>query len=188
MNSQNPNPNNGNRRPAQPQGASRPQGARPQNTARPQGAGVQKQAAPARTSGGTKLKKTSNLLVSGVLILTVSNLIVKLIGLFNKVPLAKIIRNAGMGYYSGAYDIYVWLYMISTAGIPVAIAKMVSDSRSKGNFREARKIYSVALKVFSLVGLAGMTIMIVFSKVFSNLYNLPAMYTSVIAIAPTLFF
>ncbi|MBQ7161241.1 MAG: polysaccharide biosynthesis C-terminal domain-containing protein, partial [Clostridia bacterium] len=47
---------------------------------------------------------------------------------------------------------------------------------------------SVALKVFSLVGLAGMTIMIVFSKVFSNLYNLPAMYTSVIAIAPTLFF
>jgi len=141
-----------------------------------------------KNTKGNRVKKTSALLVSGVLILTVSNLIVKLIGLFLKVPLANIIRNTGMGYYNGAYEIYVWLYVISTAGIPVAIAKMVSDSRSKGNFREARRIFSVAFKVFAAVGFAGMMIMIVFSRVFSSLYKLPGLYISIIAIAPTLFF
>ena len=135
-----------------------------------------------------KPKKTANLFVSGVLILTVSNLIVKVIGLLLKVPLAHIIRNPGMGYYNGAYEIYVWLYMLSTAGIPVAIAKMVSDTRSKGNFRETRRIFAISLRVFTLVGLAGMAIMMIFSKLFSSWYQLPNLYLSIIAIAPTLLF
>ena len=135
-----------------------------------------------------KAGKVANLFVSGVLILTVSNMLVKVIGLLLKVPLAHIIRNPGMGYYNGAYEIYVWLYMLSTAGIPVAIAKMVSDTRSKGNFRETRRIFSVSLKVFTLVGFAGMAIMMIFSKLFSAWYQLPNLYLSIIAIAPTLLF
>ncbi len=135
-----------------------------------------------------KVKKTSNLFFSGVLILTIANLLVKIIGVGLKVPLTKIIETNGMGYYTSAYDIYVWLYMVSTAGIPVAISIMISDSRSKGNFREAKKIFKIALWSFVVIGLVGMSVMIFGSHLFSTLYELPELYWSIIAIAPTLLF
>lgn len=136
----------------------------------------------------TKVKKTANLFLSGVVILTIANLLVKVIGLGLKVPLTKIIETNGMGYYTSAYDIYVWLYMVSTAGIPVAISIMISDSRSKGNFRQAKKIFKIALWSFIVIGLVGMSIMIFGSQLFSKLYELPELYWSIIAIAPTLLF
>ena len=120
--------------------------------------------------------------------LTIANLLVKVIGMGLKIPLAGIIGPNGMGYYTSAYDIYVWLYMVSTAGIPVAISIMISDSRSKGNFREAKKIFKIALWSFIVIGIVGMSIMIFGSKMFSALYELPELYWSIIAIAPTLLF
>lgn len=144
---------------------------------------------PVGTSAGmSKGKRTASLFASGVLILTLSNLLVKFIGLGLKVPLAAIIGQRGMGYYTSTYDIYVWLYMVSTAGIPVAISIMVSDSRSKGNLRESKRIFSVALRAFIVVGLVGMTIMLVGCKLFSKMYEMPELYYAIIAIAPTLLF
>ena len=139
--------------------------------------------------GNNKVKDTNKLLVSGVLILTISNVLVKLMGAFLKVPLADIIGNNGMGLYNGAYQIYVWLYTVSTTGIPVAVALLVSEARSKGNFAEARMIYKLALRLMVFVGFVSMMIMIIFSKIFSeNLFRMSGMVYPIIAIAPTLFF
>lgn len=136
-----------------------------------------------------KAKDTSKLLISGVLILTISNILVKVMGAVLKVPLAGIIGNNGMGLYNGAYQIYVWLYTVSTTGIPVAVALMVSESRSKGNFAEARMIYKLASRLMMGVGFVAMMIMIIFSKIFAdNLFHMSGMVYPIIAIAPTLFF
>ena len=59
---------------------------------------------------------------SGVLILTVANVIVKLIGLLYTIPLTNMLGDEGMGYFNTAYQIYSWLYMFSTAGLPVAMS------------------------------------------------------------------
>ena len=135
-----------------------------------------------------KAKKTATLFASGVLLLTISNLLVKVIGMMLKVPLTAIIGSDGMGYYTSAYDVYVWLYMISTAGIPVAISLMVSEARSKGNFKETKKIFKVSLITFAIVGIVGMCVLIFGSHMFSSLYNLEYLYLSLIAISPTLLF
>ena len=79
-------------------------------------------------------KKAKNMFLSGVFILTVSNIIIKVIGLMFKIPLTNIIGDSGMGYFNSAYTIYVWFYMISTAGLPVAVSIMISEARAKGNF------------------------------------------------------
>lgn len=135
------------------------------------------------------VKKTANLFASGVLILTIANLIVKVIGVMLKVPLASILGNEGMGYYNGSYEVYVWLYMVSTAGLPVAIAMMVSESKAKGNFREVKKIAKVSLIVFTLVGLVCMLLLMLFSGIISDkVYNLPGLEFGLCAIAPTLLF
>lgn len=141
-----------------------------------------------KKKGVQTAKKTVNMFYSGVLVLTIANILVKIIGVFLKVPLASIIGTNGMGYYSAAYDIYVWLYMVSTAGIPVAISIMISESRSKGNLREAKKIFKIALRAFIVIGTLGMAIMMVGCKWFSSLYEMPHLYWSILAIAPTLLF
>ncbi|MCL2517874.1 MAG: polysaccharide biosynthesis protein [Oscillospiraceae bacterium] len=129
-----------------------------------------------------------NLFFSGVLILTLSNLLIKVIGAMYKIPLTNIIGDEGMGYFSVANRIYVWFYMLSTAGLPIALAKMISESRTKNNIREIKKIYNIALKSFLIIGFTGMAVMILGSRLFGIAMKSEATYMCIIAIAPTLFF
>ena len=130
----------------------------------------------------------SQTFVFGAIILMISNLLVKLIGALFKIPLTNTIGVNGMAYFNAAYSIYVSFYMISTAGIPVAISRMIAASNSKGNVKEVKKIFSIAYWVFFIVGLAGTVIMIAFSKSFAAFSKMPDSYLAMIFIAPTLFF
>lgn len=130
----------------------------------------------------------SQTFVFGAIILMISNILVKVIGMFFRVPLTNMIGTTGMAYYNAAYSIYVAFYMISTAGIPVAVSRMIAASNSKGNVAEVKKIFSIAYRLFFVVGLAGTIIMIVFSKRLAVFSKMPDSYLAMIAIAPTLFF
>ena len=61
-----------------------------------------------------KQKSSSPRLLSGVLILTASNLTVKLLGLLCKVPLQDVLGDKGMGYFNIAYSIFTTLYLVAT--------------------------------------------------------------------------
>ena len=136
----------------------------------------------------TTSKSSSHLLFSGVLALTIGNVLVKVIGALLKVPLHRILGDGGMSYYNVANDLYVWLYTVSTAGVPVALSILTSDARAKGNTREVKKIFRVSLAIFSLIGFAGMLIMLLGSKTFAHLYGFDNAYYAIMSIAPTLFF
>ena len=133
-------------------------------------------------------KKSTSLFFSGVIILTFANILIKILGVTLKIPLSHILGDEGMGYYNTAYDIYVWFYMISTAGLPVAISILISESRAKGNIREAKKIYRITMTLFVIIGLLGMFIMMGGAKLFAAAYEFTESYIAIIAIAPTLFF
>ena len=53
--------------------------------------------------------------MTGALVLMVGGIIVKLIGALYKVPLANLVSGEAMAYYSNAYDIYTFMYIIATA-------------------------------------------------------------------------
>ncbi len=124
----------------------------------------------------------------GAVILMVSNILVKLIGAFFKIPLTNLIGTEGMAYFQAAYSIYVSFYMISTAGIPVAISRMIAASNSRGNVKEVNKIFKISFWVFFVVGIAGMAIMMGMSKQFASAAKLDDSVFAMLAIAPTLFF
>lgn len=126
--------------------------------------------------------------VFGAIILMLSNVLVKVIGMFFRIPLTNMIGVEGMAYYNAAYSIYVSFYMISTAGIPVAISRMIAASNSRNNVKEVKKIFSLAYRVFFVIGVVGTVAMIAFSKNFANASGMPDAYLAMIAIAPTLFF
>ena len=65
-------------------------------------------------------------LLTGAGVLAVATVIVKLIGAVYKIPLTNLIGAEGYGYFTGAYAVYTPLYAISMAGLPVAVASMVS--------------------------------------------------------------
>ena len=88
-------------------------------------------------------KNQKNLFFSGVLILTFSNILIKVIGLLFKIPITNIIGDEGMGYFNLTYVIYVWFYQISTSGLPTAVSVMTSEARAKGNIPEVEEIFRV---------------------------------------------
>ncbi len=136
----------------------------------------------------SKAKSSTKLFFSGVVILTVANLLIKAIGLLFKIPMNSVVGDEGMGYYTSAYTIYTFFYMISTAGLPVAVSIMISESRTKGELRQIKRIFKTTVILFVVIGLVGMAIMIAGAKGFSALMKSDPTYLSIIAIAPALFF
>ncbi len=132
------------------------------------------------------LKKQNFL--QGALILVLASLIVKVFGAIFKIPLTNIIGVTSMAYFNTAYGFYVVFYMISTAGIPVALSKMISAADARGNKKEVAKIFRVSYALFFTLGLIGSIIMIVFSKAYSGYVKLDGLHFSILAISPTLFF
>ena len=65
-----------------------------------------------------------NTIAKNAVVLTLSGLTVKIIGFFFRIPLGRLLTASGMGDYSPAYEIYSFALLFSTAGLPVAVAKM----------------------------------------------------------------
>lgn len=93
-----------------------------------------------------------------------------------------------MGIYNAAYTIYNWLFMLSTAGLPVAISKMVSESCAVGNMKEANRIFRIAKVLMFVLGLGGSLILFFGAELFSNLMSAPSAKLSIMTLAPSLFF
>lgn len=134
-------------------------------------------------------KTSTKLFVSGVLILTISNILVKAIGLLFKIPLHDILGDEGMGYFNAAYTIYTAFFMISTAGLPVAISYMVSRSRAAGNFKQVKKVSRIAFLLFLLIGAVGSLALYFGADFFATTVSkMEESRWCIRAIAPTLFF
>lgn len=131
-------------------------------------------------------KKGQNLLI-GALVLLISNMLVKVIGAVFRIPMYNMLGD-GMAYFNAAYNFYVTIYLVSTAGIPVAISRMVASAEAQGKYRESKRILKVALLLFSAVGFAAMSVMLVFAKPYAAKIGIPQSYLSMYAIAPTLLF
>lgn len=125
----------------------------------------------------------------GAVILMISNITVKLIGALFKIPLQNyILGDEGMAYFQAAYDIYVSFYMISTAGIPVAISRMIAASNAKGNEREVQKIFRISYWAFFVIGIAATALMMAIAKPYAEFAKLDNAFYAMLSIAPTLFF
>ena len=133
-------------------------------------------------------KNKGQTFVYGALLLMISNVLVKIVGAFLRIPLTNIVGVEGMAYYNAAYSIYVSFYMISTAGIPVAVSRMIATANSKNNHNEIKKIFKVAFWLFFAIGVIGTGVMMIFAKSFAASSKMPDSYFAMLAIAPTIFF
>lgn len=137
---------------------------------------------------GTPRQKALQPFFLGVIVLTASNLLVKMAGLLFKIPMNYIVGDTGMGYYNAAYAIYTLFYMLSTSGFPVALSVMISESRSKGKLADARRVYKLAQGMFVGAGIPGCALMLFASKPLAQFIHSEKSALSVAVAAPTMLF
>ena len=65
--------------------------------------------------------------LKGAAILAFAGILVKIIGACYKIPLGALLGPVGMANFSLAYNIYALLFVLSTAGVPAAVSKMISE-------------------------------------------------------------
>ena len=125
---------------------------------------------------------------SGVAVLTLSTVVVKIIGLLYKIPMMRYLGEEGMGYFNSAYEIYTFFYILATAGLPVAVSILVAENAEKGNFLGVKRIFSVSLMLFLVLGLVGTAVLYFGAEVFSELIENSGALLSIAAIAPMVLF
>ena len=123
----------------------------------------------------------------GTALLAMATAIVKVIGALYKIPLNAIIGEQGFGYYSTAYEIYTLLLMISTAGLPVAMSRLIAEASSLEQYRRVRKVYVTARSIFLTLGLVGALLMTLFCKQLARFQEQPDAWAAIGALGPCCF-
>lgn len=136
----------------------------------------------------TKPNTTKKVFFSGVLLLTLSTILVKLVGLFYKIPMLSYLGSEGMGYFHSAYEIYAVFCIVATAGLPVALSVLISAALAEGKDRDAERIWQVSLTLFVVIGLLGSLLMWGLARPICQWIKSEDALGCIISIAPTLFF
>jgi stage V sporulation protein B len=91
--------------------------------------------------------------IKGASIIAVGGIIAKMLGLFFKVPIGRILDSYGFGLYTNSYSIYNLMLTVSIIGIPVAISKMIAERASEKNYAGVMQVFRVSMGILLLVGL-----------------------------------
>lgn len=121
----------------------------------------------------------------GAALLALATAIVKVIGALYKIPLNAIIGTRGFAYFNTAYDIYSVLLMISTAGLPVAMSRMISEASSLNNIRQMKRIYRTAQTIYLILGVAGSLLMTVFCRQLAQFQEQPDAWAAIACLGPS---
>ncbi|ANE45987.1 hypothetical protein SY83_06480 [Paenibacillus swuensis] len=103
-----------------------------------------------KTDKVTELRRGN--IVKGAAILGAAALISKLIGTLQKIPLQNVAGDTVFGIYNTVYPFYVLLLFISTAGVPIAVSKMVTERRALGDREGALDVIRVSAAILTITG------------------------------------
>jgi stage V sporulation protein B len=125
--------------------------------------------------------------LKGAAVLGAAGLIVKIIGAIYRIPLTNLIGTEGIGYYQPAYQVYNLLLVVSLAGFPTAIARLVSEKYARDNPEGAHQIYRISMKVILVISMLSTFFVFAFAQPISDAIGFPGTYYSLLALTPALF-
>ena len=106
-------------------------------------------------------KKGQNFL-HGAAIYTVGIILVKVLGAVYKIPLGNILGNEGYTHFGMTYRIYNFFLTISTAGFPVAMSRLISESDTLDRENQVYRVFRVGIFSFLGLGAVGTLLMMLF--------------------------
>lgn len=136
-----------------------------------------------------KIKKQG--FIQGILALIFSQILIKILGLVYKLYLTNKqgFGDTGNAIYSSGFQIYALLLTLSSIGVPNAVAKMVSEKTSIGDYKGANKIFKVSFFTFAIIGFSLSMILFFGANYISNVWlQIPEAEATLIALSPSIFF
>ena len=122
--------------------------------------------------------------LGGAAVLAFGIVAVKIIGAVFKIPLRNILGEGGSADFSNAYNIYATMLTISTAGLPVALSKLVSEAYARGRTRQAQRTFHISLIVFLVLGVLSFALMWWGNEYLAGLLNNPRAAYGIRTLAP----
>ena len=136
----------------------------------------------------TKKERKSQSFLKGAAILGASMIAVKLMGMIYKILLSNMYGGVGTGLFNAAYALYNPLFMLSTAGFPIAISRMVSENVAKKRFRDVKRIHRVSVPIFVLAGCICFIAMVLGSFLYVKIIKAENAIFALLCLSPTIFF
>lgn len=136
-----------------------------------------------------KIKKET--FMQSILVLMVSQVMIKILGLLYKLYLTNKdgFGDTGNAIYNSGYQIYALLLAISSTGVPNAIAKLISERIAKGDKKGVNRVFKIAFFFFAFVGFIGSLILFLGAHYIANvLLQIPEAELTLVALSPSVFF
>lgn len=113
------------------------------------------------------MKKSS--FVEGTLIATFAIVFVKLLGMIYVIPFYALIGIKGSALYAYAYNIYVIFLDISSAGLPIAISKVITEFNTLNKQEAKIRAYRIGKSIMVFLAVCVFIILMVFANVIASL-------------------
>ena len=126
--------------------------------------------------------------LGGAMILTATVAVTKVVGALYKIPLGNLLDSEGMAHFYAAYNIYRLLLTLSTAGLPLAMSRMVSEAEALGRENQKHRILHVTFVLFFITGAVSSLGMFLLSAPLSGLLHDTLAQTAVQVLSPAVFF
>ena len=138
----------------------------------------------------TEAKANNHKFLKGTLILTISSIVVKVIGSLNWIILSRVMGGEGIGLYQMGFPIYLMAITVSSAGIPVAISIITAEKLAQKDYLGAQRVFHISLRLLLLTGLifSGALLFGAGWLIDNHLIRDGRAYYSIIALAPAVFF
>ncbi|NLN05576.1 MAG: polysaccharide biosynthesis protein [Clostridiaceae bacterium] len=134
-----------------------------------------------------RTKEKSQSIGRGFAILSFSSIAVKILSLFFVPVMRKLLGGSyGYGVYGAASEVYAFVYVITTSGMPVAVSKIVSELTSQDNPREAERSFRLARFFLIILGIFSSILMAVFAKPIAALMNNEDSWAGILFLAPSI--
>ena len=130
------------------------------------------------------MTKTTKSMVGGMTVLGITGIICKLIGVLFSIPLTMLIGADGQGIFQSVFPTYNLLLTVSSAGLPVAVSRMISHALAKDDPRRAKRVFSVALCLLAAIGCVFSICMFVASGSLAARVNQPETRIGFMVISP----
>ena len=131
------------------------------------------------------MAKRGSSVLRGAFLLSFSGIICKILGAAYRIPLVRLIGDEGIGLYQMAYPVYLVFMALSTAGMPLAISRLVAERTALGDQAGIRRVLRLALGVLGGLGLLGGFLMGAGARFFSlHVAADPRAYPVILSLAP----
>ena len=137
-----------------------------------------------------KINRKKETFFQSIMVLMLSQVIVKILGLVYKLYLTnkKGFGDEGNGVTSAAFQVYSLVLSVTSIGVPAAVSKLVAERTGVGDHKGAYKIFKISLALFSVIGMAGSYLLSISANyIANNILGMPEVELSLLALSPSIF-